>query len=70
MTRAQQTQVIRRLRELQAMLATVDYSPAAKDTDRSPGYLVGYCAGLVGVALREAGETTTTTDDDQKTPSR
>jgi hypothetical protein len=60
MTRAQQTQVLTRLRELEAALASVsqerDGLDRYVDERRSPGYIVGRCQALVDVALREAGE--------------
>lgn len=52
--RAQQAQVLARLRELGAILTTVDHRREAFNTDHSPAYIVGYCTGLVDVALREA----------------
>jgi hypothetical protein len=56
MTRAQQTQVLTRLRELQAILATVDYRPHDAELERTPSWIVGYCQSLVERTLEEAGE--------------
>lgn len=55
MTRAQQVQVLKRLRELEAALQSVAHGADAP-LERSPAYLIGKCQSIVALALREAGE--------------
>ncbi len=56
MTRAQQTRVLVRLRELEAALASVRHDRDAP-VEQCPPYLIGFCQAIVDSALREAGET-------------
>jgi hypothetical protein len=56
MTRAQQTQILTRLRELEAALASLEHGLHSPPEHSAP-YLVGQCRAIVEWALRDAGET-------------